>query len=373
MRASHLLLLSTGALLALGLVMVHSASAAPGAPVWWIEGPHALHAALALTAMGATALVPVTRWERSGWWALAVGAGFVVSLALAAATLVPGVGDRVHGATRWLSLGPLTFQPSELVKWSSVGLIALWAARSGTRLRRAARVAPAMASLALACGLIVVEDLGTAVLLGAVGVGTLLAGGARWGHVLAAAPAAGAALLWTLVREPYRLERLRAFAEPWNDPRGIGYHPIQSMVAVAEGGITGHGLGAGVQKLGFLPADSSDFLFAVICEELGLAGALLVIALFLAVLWSGVTIARRAPSPFARVFALGAVSMVTAQAVMNMAVVTVLLPPKGIPLPLVSSGGTGWVATAASLGLVAAADSGPPDFEGAPSSEAPTG
>ena len=155
-----------------------------------------------------------------------------------------------------------------------------------------------------------------------------------------------------MLLEPYRVQRVLTFLDPWSDPEGSGYHMIQSMTAVSGGEGVGRGLGFGLQKFGYLPEDRNDFLYAVICEELGIVGAGSVIALYLVILWAGLGIARNIRSIPVRLAALGIVSTLGIQAIINMIVVTGLGPTKGIALPLLSSGGTGWIATAASLGLL---------------------
>jgi cell division protein FtsW len=152
------------------------------------------------------------------------------------------------------------------------------------------------------------------------------------------------------------MARLTAFVDPWADPRGIGYHPIQSMLAIAMGGLSGRGLGNGIQKFGYLPEDTTDFIFAIICEELGLGGAALVVALYMAILWIGLGILRDCRDTFSRLVGIGVLMTIGLQALINMAVVTVVVPTKGIALPLISAGGTGWILTAAAAGLLAALD-----------------
>jgi len=159
-----------------------------------------------------------------------------------------------------------------------------------------------------------------------------------------------------IVTSAYRRARLTAFLDPWADPQGIGYHPIQSMLAIAQGGITGRGVGNGVQKFGYLPEDTTDFLFAIICEEAGVAGAAVVVVFYLVILGIGFGILRRCQDPFGRLVALGILLMLGTQALINLAVVTVVVPTKGIALPLLSAGGTGWVMTAAAVGLLASLD-----------------
>src|SRR5690606_11726954 len=216
-----------------------------------------------------------------------------ISFGLTALTLVPGMGRSVNGASRWLVLGGVSFQPSELVKWSVVIALAWWCAkRSGVMHRFFDGLLPALLLLGAAVALIGAEDLGTAALLGAVGGCVLIAGGARLWHMSAFIPPALAAFVVMVLVEPFRLQPVVAFPNPRSDPQGAGYHPIQSMVAIAQGGIFGRGLGNGVQKFGYLPEDTTDFIFAVICEELGLAGAGLVVGAYLVVLWIGLDIVR---------------------------------------------------------------------------------
>src|SRR6185436_16902775 len=156
-----------------------------------------------------------------------------------------------------------------------------------------------------------------------------------------------------IVANPYRIKRIETFVDPYLQPQKDGYHMIQSMLAVSGG------QGFGIQKFGYLPEDTTDFLFAIICEELGIFGALLVAGLYTALLWAGFSIVRRQPSPMLKLLGLGVLSTVGLQALINLAVVTGIGPTKGIALPLVSSGGTGWILTASSLGMLIAMDSEP--------------
>jgi cell division protein FtsW len=284
-----------------------------------------------------------------------------VSLLLVGLTLLPGLGKDVHGASRWLHLGPrgwgLSFQPSEVLKWVMIPMMAWWCARRrGVMGRFFHGLLPALALVGFACGLVVIEDLGTAVLIGSVSACLLLAGGAKlWQMMLCALPAVMAivAAIW---HSPYRINRLLAFLNPWEDPQGIGYHPIQSMLAIAMGGLTGRGLGNGLQKFGYLPEDTTDFIFAIICEEMGIVGAIMVIGLYLALMWLGLSIIRDCKDVYGRLLGLGVLLTVGIQAVINLAVVTVVVPTKGIALPLISSGGTGWILTAFALGLLVSLD-----------------
>lgn len=367
LRSAHILQLAALALLGVGVIMVPSAAlrvgpdvnlSSPGAVLGSRQMMYALIAALV---MFAASRVNVRQLFRSRGWANPLWFVLLLSLGLVALTLVPGFGHAVNGASRWLSLGPkswgFTFQPSELVKWVMVIAVAWWCARRGGVMHLFwSGLLPALILLAVACTMVVVEDLGTAALIAGVAASLLIAGGARWWHLAIMAPVGLLGLVAAVLHSPYRLTRLTSFLNPWADPAGAGYHPIQSMLAIVEGGLWGRGLGNGIQKFGYLPEDTTDFIFAIICEELGLAGAALVVGLYLTILWVGLGIVRDCRDTFGRLVGLGVLLTLGLQATINIAVVTVVVPTKGIALPLISSGGTGWIMTAFALGLLAALD-----------------
>lgn len=215
---------------------------------------------------------------------------------------------------------------------------------------------PGLMLVLLGAGLVAVEDFGTGALIGAVGLALLLAGGVRWWHLGMWVPAVLGLAVYAIVSAPYRLQRLLMFLDPWKDPEGSSYHIVQSMTAIANGGLWGRGLGNSTLKFGYLPEDKTDFIFAIICEEMGVPGAALIIGLYLALIWVGITVIRQCEDRLSQLVGLGIIMTISAQAVMNMAVVTVVVPPKGIALPLVSAGGTGWIVTAAAVGLLASLD-----------------
>lgn len=369
LRAGQTLQITVVALLGLGVIAVHSAgmtivhdeSRGPVSVMTILVSRHGLYALLAVLTMALTSRLDIRQALRLRGLASPVLWVMALSLVLVALTLVPGLGKTVNGASRWLYLGPkrwgLSFQPSELAKWSLVLAIACWCSRrSGIMRRWRLGLSPILVLVGAVCGLVMIEDLGTAVLIGMVSVGLLLAGGARWWHLAATVPPAAGAVVAAILHSPYRWARLTAFLNPWADPMGTGYHPIQSMLAIAQGGLAGRGLGNGVQKFGYLPEDTTDFIFATICEEMGIAGAGLVVALYLVILWNGLAIVRDCRDTFGRLLGLGVLLTVGLQALINIAVVTVVVPTKGIALPLLSAGGTGWVVTAAALGIVASLD-----------------
>lgn len=371
------------ALLAIGVIMVNSAgmSVDPTRAVT-IESillsKSTIYMGLAVAAMLIAALLPIRRFvarfiERPTppptespslvghllrlWplWAFTA-----LMLGVLASVYMPVIGKQVNNSHRWINLhvpGLDSIQPSEIAKWALILGIAWYGTRNARHMPRFFRgLIPGLAAAGAVAGFIVLEDLGTGALLGMVACLLLIAAGARIWHLLILAPIPLAALTAAIITSPYRVERILAFLNPYEDPQGIGYHMIQSMVAVANGQFFGTGVGHGLQKFGYLPEDTTDFLFAIICEELGVFGAALVIFLYGAMLWSILQIIRREPSRFLKLTALGVLATISLQAVINLAVVTGLGPTKGIALPLLSSGGTGWILTAASLGLVIAMD-----------------
>lgn len=388
LRAGHAIVLCVFALLTLGVVMVNSAGMrvvgvtadAPAAgPLVTAESillsRSTVYMGLAILALGIAAFLPVRRLvevlpgtaarfpgER-GLISPFVGATLLIVL-FCALVYMPGIGREVNGAYRWIGVGGdgrgqsgFSMQPSEVAKWAIIPLVAWYCWARASLLPQFWRgLIPALLAVGAVAGFIIIEDLGTGVLIGGVACLVLLAGGARLWQFLLFVPLGLLALGLAIATNPYRVNRVLAFIDPYADPRGIGYHTIQSLVAIAGGEGFGRGLGHGLQKFGYLPEDTTDFLFAIICEELGLVGAALVISLFLALVWAGIRIVRREPHPMLRLWGLGIVSMVACQALMNLAVVTGMAPTKGIALPLLSSGGTGWILTAFSLGLLVAMD-----------------
>ncbi len=273
------------------------------------------------------------------------------------AALIPGIGIARKGARRWLQIGPdsfgISFQPSELAKVVLIIMLAALLARRWQNIRSFWKgVVPACLVIGLFVGLVGIEDFGTAALLAGVGGGMLVVAGSRLWHLVLVGLPGVAALLYLVIREPYRVERLTAFLDIWSDPRGAGYHPIQSLVAVASGGLFGKGPGAGVQKYGYLPESRSDFILGVICEETGMVGAVCVMALFALLIVLGWRIVNRSDSVHGRLVAFGVTAMFGMQALINIAVVLVVAPTKGISLPLVSAGGSGVVFLGIAMGLL---------------------
>jgi cell division protein FtsW len=379
LRPGQVIGLCVFALLTIGVVMVSSA----GMKVNSVDSPEqhipavtassiilsrsTVYMALAVGAMAVGAMAPMRRLAgmvtdpNAAVKVLWMGCGALVLIC--ALVYVPGISRHMNGSHRWIELpvpgigDALSVQPSEIAKWAMVALIAWYAAaRTGIIHEFRRGLVPALAGIGVVGGLILLEDLGTGVLIGTVACLLLLAGGARIRYFAMFVPFGVLGIAGAIITSPYRMRRVLAFMNPYADPQGIGYHTIQSLVAVSGGNIFGRGLGHGLQKFGYLPEDRTDFLFAIICEELGIAGAAMVMVLFGTLVWGGFLIMRREREPALRLFAMGIIATVGLQAVMNLAVVTGLAPTKGIALPLLSSGGTGWILTAFSLGLLIAVD-----------------
>ncbi|MFZ4572759.1 MAG: FtsW/RodA/SpoVE family cell cycle protein [Phycisphaerales bacterium] len=384
-RAGHVIALCVIALLTIGVVMVNSAvmsvarvgTTAPQVPVLTADAiilsRQTLYMLLAVAAMGVGAMLPARRmlamlpgpFEADDLVGLAKPLAIVGGAMLLACGLVyvPGLGAEINGAHRWLRLpvpgmgDALSVQPSELAKWGLIPLVAWYCwARAGQIGEFARGLLPMLLIVGAISGFIILEDLGTGALIGGMACLLLVAGGAKVWHFLLCVPIGVLGLSAAILSSDYRRKRILAFLDPYDDPKGIGYHTVQSLISVSNGGGFGRGLGHGLQKFGYLPEDKNDFIFAVICEELGIAGAALVCGLFAMLLVAGFAVAKRERNSILRLVAFGVPAMVGFQAVFNLAVVTGLAPNKGIALPLLSAGGTGWILTAFSLGVVISID-----------------
>lgn len=377
--------LCTLALLVIGVVMVNSAgmtvtpvpegiaglgAVSPAATLNTmsiVTSRSSVYLALAMGVFVVAASLPVRRiaglvtppaHAPTGYLYAGLFIGTLLLILLMALVYIPSIQREVNYSARWISLPVVgSVQPSEFAKWGMVPIVAWYAAAMGVRLRSFLRgLLPAIAAVGAVAGFIVLEDLGTGVLVASALCVLLIAAGGRIWHFLLFVPPAALGVFVAISGSPYRVQRILSFLDPYADPRGTGYHMIQSMSTVAGGGLTGRGLGHGIQKFGYLPEDTTDFLFAVICEETGIAGAASVIAIYLVLAWMLVGIIKRHQIPVLRYFVVGVLATVVTQALINLVVVTGLGPTKGIALPLLSSGGTGWVLTAGSLGLVCAID-----------------
>ena len=338
-----------GLLAVLGLYFMASASYASaartlGTPYYFVIR-HILY-----LAVSAAVFVLLCRTREPLWRAVGVPA-FGLLLVLNAWTAAFGVA--ANGARRWLSLGPVTVQPSEFLKVALVLALAFWLSSQAGNVRRFwPGFGVAMLMTCLAAGVVVAQsDLGTAIVLLGTGLAVIFCAGARIWHVLMSVAAMSAAVAVLIRVQPYRMERVYAWLEPWKHKADEAYQVVQSFYAFGQGGWHGAGLGQGQAKY-FIPAPHTDFVFATVAEETGIFGPFFILLLFSLLALSGIRVARSAKSPFARMAAAGAVACVCGQALLNVAVVTGSVPCTGVPLPFISYGGSSLVAGAVLMALL---------------------
>jgi cell division protein FtsW len=348
------LAICVAALLALGLVMIYSASQAlVNARTHTEVGAHLLQMQLVWCALGfvacaVTAILDYAILKKFAWPI------FIGSLALAACVFVPHLGMKLNGAHRWIRLPGATFQPSELVKIALIIMLAWYCDRAQRKMDTFKRgiVFPGII-IAAALGVIFVEpDRGTTILLAAVSGMMLLVAGVQLKHLLLPALGGAAALAISILHSPMRMNRIAAWLHPQDHLNGAALQAHQSMIALGTGGVTGLGLGNGLQKLGYVPEIQSDFIFANIGEELGLIVTLLVVVAFLLVAICGVCIALNARDNFGCLLAAGVTFLISLQAAINIGVVTSVLPNKGLALPFISSGGSSLLAMLIGVGIL---------------------
>lgn len=345
------LFIATIALLSLGIVMIYSASAIValdqfGDSAFFLKR-QLLWALLGLGAMSVALTIHYERLRRATPVLL-----LLVAVALVA-VLVPGVGRVAGGARRWIALGPLNFQPAEAAKLVLVLYLANYLTNRGVAVRRIATVWPPLLVTGGLFGLLVLQpDMGSAMMLGGLAAVMLFLGGASLWHLMGLGLAALPPLALVTVWEAYRVRRLLAFLDPWGDPRGSGFHIIQSLLALGSGGLLGLGLGASRQKFFYLPERHTDFIFAILGEELGLMGTGAVILLFAFVAVRGFRIARAAPDRYGTLLASGITASIVGQAILNVGVASGLLPITGVPLPFLSFGGSSLLTSCLGVGIL---------------------
>ena len=352
MTTSHLLLGSAGLLLVIGLVMVFSASsieaAIAGQPAWLPGVRQIAFALLGLLAMLAAMHLPIGRIRQ---WS---GRGMLVASLLLVLVLVPGIGVQLNGSRAWIDLGFTNFQPSELTKL----VFALWGAHViATRekyLTTRSLLVPVLPVFGLVSLLLIREpDMGAVVSLGLVVAGLMWAGGLSRRYIAAAVGLAAALLALMVAVAPYRMARITGFLDPFADPSDGGYQAIHGFYALASGGVWGVGLGNSAMKWNLLPHAESDYIFAIIGEELGFLGCLVVVGLYAILAWAGFRISRRSTDRFVQLASIAITFWLIGQATMNMGYVVGLLPVTGVTLPLISAGGTSLVLTLFVVGLLA--------------------
>ncbi|HTY55058.1 MAG TPA: putative lipid II flippase FtsW [Candidatus Binataceae bacterium] len=341
-------------LMLLGLLMVLNTTyflslEKTGAPFYFIRRQ------LFNTAIGVCVLFLFSQFSARGLRRIAVPL-MIIAVAMLIAVWIPGLGVIRGGARRWLRVGPLLAEPSEVVKLAAAFILAEVLSRRDERMQNfVGGPLPAFLIIAPLAALILKQpDFGNTVMLAVLLFAMLFAAGARTAHLASAGAGALALFVFQAGHEAYRMRRLSAFLDPWHTARGAGFQLVQSFIALGAGGGWGVGLGVSRQKMFYLPQAHTDFVFAVIGEEFGMVGALVVIALFAIILWRGMRIARNETDNFASLLAVGLTALLSLQALVNIAVVIGLLPTKGLPLPFVSYGGTSMLTSMAALGALLA-------------------
>jgi len=339
------------ALVSFGLVMVYSASSAVAALSDGNPSGIALRQAMAAV-LGVGAYLLMSRVSPAALQRFARPA-MIVSVVLLLLVFLPGLGTAANGSRRWLALGALQIQPSELAKLAVVLWIAAAVASRPGRVRERDGLVPFLAVVAVPALLILVEpDLGTAVVVLVAAGAMLVVAGARPAHLGLAAVGASLLAGIAILTADYRRERLLAFIDPWSDPGGAGFQSVQAQLALGSGGISGTGVGDGLQKAFYLPEAHTDMILATVGEELGLIGVTAVLAAFVLFAIAGYRVALRAADLHQQLLAAGVTTLVTTQAVVNVGAVVGLMPVTGVPLPFVSYGGTSLVVVLASAGLL---------------------
>lgn len=344
------LLITILGLVTFGLVMVFSASALMAAERYQSPYGFVLRQAMgAVLGLGAMVLIMRLDYRKLREPGVVYALLCLTVLLLFGAFLL----DRTHNTHRWIRLGPLSLQPSELAKPTLILFLAFYLETRLRQIQQWATLAPIVLYLGVICGLVVAEpDLGTTLALVLIAAAMLYVAGLSWRWLGYGAVASLPVLYLLVFHVAYRRERILAFLHPWQEARGAAFQIVQSLIAVGSGGWWGVGLMNGKQKLFFLPEAHTDFIFAVVGEEFGWVGSALLVAAFLFILWRGMRIARRAPDEFGRLLAVGVTAMVVIQALINFSVVTSLVPNKGIPLPFISYGGSSLIFSLAAVGVL---------------------
>ncbi len=346
------LLFSVLSLVGLGVVMVYSASSELSLSAYG-HGYFYLKRQAFFSLVGIGAMVFCVHFPYR-WYRLAAYPLLLTAMVLLILVLVPGLGSKAGGSTRWLSIAGVRFQPSEIARLAMVIYLAYSLTKKQAKLDIfAVGFVPHVIILSLFAVLIGLEpDFGSLAILTALTWIMMFTGGVKIRHLLAPLPMILAGLAYFLISAPYRMARLVSFLNPWAYAADQGYQVVHSQMAFGTGGLVGTGPGHGYQKLFFLPEPHTDFIFSVIGEEFGFVGVTVIVILYGVILWRGITIARNCSDSFGALVVIGLTAAIALQVCINMGVTLGLLPPKGLPLPFLSYGGTSLVVSMASMGIL---------------------
>lgn len=336
----------------IGIIMVYSASSAISMEeyntVYYFMKKQIIYCAIALCVMFVTASLPYQTYKHFAYVIL------IVSIILLIAVLIPGFNVKAGGATRWLNIGGFTFQPAEFAKLSLILFMGYSLSKKQDLIKdfSVGFVPHALIFGVFACLIIGQPDFGTIVVLGLITWGMMFVAGVKIRHLLSPSPLVIPVIYFLIVKVEYRLERIMAFLNPWEDPYNTGYQITHSLKAFGSGGILGKGIGLGMQKLHYLPEPHTDFIFSIIGEELGLLGVLLILFLYLILLLKGMSIAKESRTHFGSITASGLTIYLGVQVFINTGVALGLLPTKGLTLPFISYGGTSLIINMAAMGIL---------------------
>ncbi|MFO7815356.1 MAG: stage V sporulation protein E [Halanaerobiales bacterium] len=348
----YILLFAVLTLLAIGIIMIFSASSVRGEELfndsYYFLKKQLTFAVIGLIAMFIAINIDYHFFKKHAKLIL------LMTIILLALVLIPGIGRKVGGSRRWLGIGGLGGQPSEVAKLALIIYIAQFYTRKNDLIKNFKKgILPILIVTGIMFLLILMEpDLGTAALLLGLVFIMFFANGAKIWHLLGILLVSIPGILIIIFQEPYRKERFLAFLDPWSDPLDTGYHIIQSLLALGSGGLFGVGLGNSHQKFLYLPEPGTDFIFAIIGEELGFLATLLVLLLYLVIAWKGLKISYNTKDRFGSILAMGITVMIVAQAILNIAVVTASVPITGITLPFISYGGSSLILFLFSVGIL---------------------
>ncbi len=341
------------ALTAIGIIMVFSSSQYFAQYPPYNDAYHFLKkqsefAGLGIGCMVVLSMINYKAYHRLAW------PGFIITLILLVFLLFGGTTDETHGAIRWIDIGGLRFQPSEVAKLALILIMAkIMADRQEFNKSFTKGFLPIILLTAATCGLVVAQTaLSSTLIIAVTAFAMMYCAGINLAYLIGTVILGIGGVVVAIVQEPFRMQRIYAYIDPWADPLGSGFQTVQSLLAIGSGGLSGVGLGAGGSKWYYLPERHTDFIFSVLAEETGFLGCLVVILLFAVLIWRGLTIAVNMPDRMGSLIAFGITFMIGIQAFFNLGVVTGLLPATGITLPFISYGGTSLIICLASAGIL---------------------
>lgn len=347
-----ILMLLTFSLLAIGLIMVYSASAIWAeykfADSFFFAKRQLLFAGVGIVAM--FFIMNIDYWTWKTWAKMLL----IICFVLLVLVLIPGVGNVRNGSRSWIGIGAFSIQPSEFMKLAMIAFLAKYLSMCQKYITSFKKgLAPSLGLVFLAFGMIMLQpDLGTGTVMVGTCIVMIFIAGARVRHFAILGLIGAAGFVALVLSAPYRIKRITSFLDPWEDPLGSGFQIIQSLYAIGPGGLFGLGLGQSRQKFFYLPEPQTDFIFAILAEELGFIGGSLILLLFSLLLWRGIRIALGAPDLYGSFLAVGIIAMIAIQVMINIGVVTGLMPVTGITLPFLSYGGSSLTLMLMAIGVL---------------------